>query len=95
MSLPPNSLTEIEARGLAGGQLKIPRKMRVPDRDRRPRKCILRATLDLNCIAGMASVWTKNRSGNTLVKSCITGTLRFGSSGFGLGLDLGLNWGRS
>jgi len=40
----------------------------------RPRNCILRATLDLNRIAGVADVWTKNRSGNTLIVSRITGT---------------------
>jgi hypothetical protein len=81
-------LTEIEARAVVHGQLKIPRDNAVPDRDRGARNCILRATLDLNRIGSTAPVWTKNRSGNTLIMSCITGTLRFGSSVSGLGFAL-------
>ena len=40
--------------------------------------CIPRATLDLNLIGATPVIWTKRRSRNTLAKSCITETVRFG-----------------
>jgi hypothetical protein len=40
----------------------------------------------LNLILTTPVIWTKRRSRNTLVKSCITKTVRFGFDRFGLGL---------
>jgi hypothetical protein len=40
-------------------------------------RCIPRATLDLNRIGSVLPIWTKTRHRNTLLMSCITGTIGF------------------
>jgi hypothetical protein len=45
-------------------------------------ECIPRATLDLNLMGAAPAIWTKIQSGNTLAKSGITDTARFGIDRF-------------
>ena len=71
--LKPAALTAVNGKyRLDGPRGSLPGRLNVPVWDTGGRGCIPRATLDLNLIGTPSAIWTKPRSRNTLVTSCIT-----------------------